>query len=257
MTDKSYWLGRVVWREAVTKDLAKAKAFYGGLFGWAFKDMDMGPMGTYGLVQVGEKQIGGMMKQPPEMAAIPAHWMSYVAVTDVDASAAAAKSGGGQVPWGPTDIPNVGRMATVLGFDGAALSVMKPTGPEQAPPTGRPNVGEFCWETLTTADVDRAKKFWTAVIPAWKTFTGGGMPTFGVAEGMEGQVADIQAAKGPVPANWLTFVVVTKLETTTEKVAKLGGRVMMPGIEIPNIGRIAVIVDDQGAAIGLFEPNMG
>ena len=33
--------------ELNTTDLKKAQAFYGGLFGWKFQDMDMGPMGIY------------------------------------------------------------------------------------------------------------------------------------------------------------------------------------------------------------------
>ncbi len=33
--------------ELNTTDLKKAQAFYGGLFGWQFQDMDMGPMGIY------------------------------------------------------------------------------------------------------------------------------------------------------------------------------------------------------------------
>ena len=34
----------------------------------------------------GSKQFGGMYKKPPEMSEVPSHWMSYVAVEDVDAS---------------------------------------------------------------------------------------------------------------------------------------------------------------------------
>jgi hypothetical protein len=255
MSNQSYWTGRVIWRETMTKDVAKAKAFYGALFGWTFKDMEMGPGGTYGVIENGGKGIGGIMKQPPGMEAVPAMWTSYVAVPDVDASVAAAKSSGGQVPWGPTDVEGVGRMATVLGFDGTAIAVMKPSPRDEsmAPPTGRPPAGDFCWETLTTADVDRAKTFWTSVMP-WKASSGAGMPTFSVGDGMENQVADIQPTRGPVPPNWLTYVVVAKIEPAAEKALQLGGKLMMPAMAIPNVGRIGVILDDQGAALGLFEP---
>lgn len=246
--------GRMIWREAMTKDVEKAKAFYGALFGWAFKDMPMGPEHTYTIVENAGKGIGGVMGPTPETASAPACWLAYVSVPDVDAAAAAAKAGGGQVVWGPVDIEGVGRMATIVGFDGATISVMKPTPMGETPPRGRPAVGEFCWETLTTADVAKAKAFWTSVMP-WKVSSGVGMDTFAVGDGMENQVADIQTAQGPVPPNWLSFVVVEKLEPANEKVAKLGGTVMMPGIAVPGIGRIAVVLDDQGAALGLFEPS--
>ena len=107
----------------------------------------------------------------------------------------------------------------VRGFDGAALSLMKPEGPDQERPA-RPPVGSFCWETLTTADVERAQTFWSAVC-GWQTFAGGGMPTFGIAAGMENQVADIQPVQGRRLPNWLTYVVVEKIEPSCDKAAKL------------------------------------
>ena len=255
MSDEQLRFGRVIWREQMTNDIEKTKAFYGALFGWTFKDMDMGPDGTYPVINMGTKGIGGLMKTPPGKENVPTMWGSYVSVPDVDASCAAAKKGG-QVVWGPIDIPTVGRMATVMGFDGTVISVMRPTPQGESPPQTRPAPGEFCWETLTTADVDRSRSYWTSVMP-WKVVSGGaGMETFGVGAGMENQVADIQPVRGPVPPNWLTYVVVEKIEPSAEKAAKLGGKVMMPAMAIPNIGRIAVIIDDQGAAIGLFEPAM-
>lgn len=249
--NKPRHLGRFIWRESMSQNAAKTKAFYGGLFGWKFEDMSMPGMGTYTIIKNGDTGIGGIMQFRPDQAQVPTHWASYVSVADVDAAIATANKLGGKAHWGPIDVPNTGRMAGIMGFDGAALAVMKPTGPDQ-PREPRPPVGSFCWETLSTADMDRARTFWTAVT-GWKASTGAGMPTFSVGDGMENQVADIQKAQAPVPPNWLTFVVVAKIEPACEKAQKLGGKVMMPAMAIPTVGRIAVILDDQGAAIGLFE----
>lgn len=246
--------GRFIWRESMSQNAAKTKAFYAGLFGWTFEDMDMGPMGTYTIIKNGDAGIGGIMQFTPDKAQIPTHWASYVAVPNVDASIAAAVKLGGKSHWGPMDVPKTGRMAGIMAFDGAALAVMTPEGPDQPRPD-RPPVGAFCWETLTTSDMDRSKTFWTTVV-GWKASTGAGLPTFSVGEGMQNQIADIQTAKGPVPPNWLTFVVVDKCESMQDKATKLGGKVMMPATAVPTVGRIAVVLDDQGAAIGLFEPAM-
>ena len=255
MTDsKPKHLGRFIWRECMSQNIEKTKAFYGGLFGWTFDDMPMGDMGTYTIIKSVGVGIGGTMQFRADQAKIPTHWASYVSVANVDAAIATATKNGGKSHWGPFDVPNTGRMAGIMSFDGAALAVMTPTGPDQDR-SGRPPVGSFCWETLTTSDMDRSKKFWTEVC-GWKASTGAGMPTFSVGDGMENQVADIQQAQGPVPPNWLTFVVVGKVEDASAKAAKLGGKVMMPAMAVPNIGRIGVVLDDQGAAIGLFEPAM-
>jgi uncharacterized protein len=247
-------LGRVQWRETMTGDVDTAKRFYGGLFGWTFENFAGGdPNDPYVMIKVGEKMVGGLMAKKPGMT-MPSYWTSYVSVADVDASCAAAKAHGGSVPWGPVDFPDVGRMAMVAAKDGACLSLMRGVGDDTPP--DRPGIGEFCWETLSAADVDEAKAFWTKVVPTWKAAAGAnGIPTFAVGEGMENQVADLQPARG-VPPNWFTYVVVEKIEPALAKAESLGGKTMMPAMTIPNVGRIAGIFDDQGAALGLFEPGM-
>ena len=50
--------------ELNTPDLAKAKQFYGQLFGWQFEDMDMGPDGTYSTFKVDSGPGGGMTSMP-------------------------------------------------------------------------------------------------------------------------------------------------------------------------------------------------
>jgi predicted enzyme related to lactoylglutathione lyase len=60
-----------------------------------------------------------------------------------------------------------------------------------------------------------------------------------------------------MPPSWLTYVVVDKIEPATERVSKLGGKVLEPLIEIPKVGRIAVIADPAGAPLGLYQGIMG
>lgn len=243
--------GRVIWREAMTRDLEKAKGFYGELFNWSYEEMKM-PTGVYTIVKAGTKSIGGMMQSSDEH--MPSFWAGYVCVKNVDAALDAVKSGGGKVLWGPIDAEGVGRFAGFFDTEGACIAVLAPSQPDREDANARPAPGEFCWETLTTNDVAKAQAFYTSVM-GWQASKGVGMDTFAVGEGMENQVADIQKAQGPVPPNWLSFVVVEKIEASLERAARLGGKTMMPAMAVPSIGRIAVIVDNQGAAIGLFEPQ--
>jgi predicted enzyme related to lactoylglutathione lyase len=251
MSNHEYTPGRVVWRELSTKDLEKAKRFYTELFGWSYDAQDMGAMGQYLMIRVGERNVGGIMQQHGDMTALPSHWMSYVSVADVDAAANAARANGGTVAHGPTDIPDVGRFAVIVDADGAVISAFKSKMGD--PAAGRPNLGEFCWETLTTKDGARAKQFYSKVM-GWQSSSYQGMDTFGLGEGMEKQIADIHLAQGPVPPNWLTFVAVADADAVMKRAGALGGQVAMPGMDIPTIGRIGVILDDQGAALGIFQP---
>ncbi len=254
MAEGRYTPGRVVWRELLTNDVEKARAFYGELFNWKIEPgMDMGSGGTYFMIKAGESQIGGMMKSPSEMKGA-SFWMSVISVADVDAAAAAATKNGGKVLNKPVDMPSVGRYGTIADADGAALSLLHSATGDA--PIGRPNVSEFAWETLNTADEARAKNFYGAVF-GWKTMAGpGGHGAVFTTDGTrEGQVADVQRAQG-MPPSWLTYVVVPKLEGTRDRVAKMGGKVMMPLVEVPSVGRIAVVSDPTGGVLGLFEPGM-
>jgi predicted enzyme related to lactoylglutathione lyase len=117
--------GAFAWNELGTRDVAAAKAFYGAVFGWGFEDHEMGEMGTYTEWQQDGNSIGGMMdvtgRLPDE---IPAHWLVYFAVENTDSALETVKSSGGDVSFGPVDIP-AGRFAIVTDPHGAAFAVIQ------------------------------------------------------------------------------------------------------------------------------------
>ena len=47
---------------------------------------------------------------------------------------------------------------------------------------------------------------------------------------------------------------VENVDATATAAVKLGGEIAMPPQDVPEVGRIAVVIDPQGAAIGLFKP---
>ncbi|HVD39804.1 MAG TPA: VOC family protein [Solirubrobacterales bacterium] len=117
--------GAFSWNELGTRDPSAAKAFYAAIFGWGFRDNDMGEMGTYIEWLNGEDSIGGMLdirgRLPDE---IPAHWLVYFVVEDTDATIETVKSASGNVPFGPVDIP-AGRFAVAADPWGAAFAVIQ------------------------------------------------------------------------------------------------------------------------------------
>jgi predicted enzyme related to lactoylglutathione lyase len=117
--------GGLAWNELNTRDPEAAKAFYGAVFGWTFEDQDMGEMGTYTTINLGEGPVGGMLDMAgrgvPEQ--VPAHWQLYIAVADTDATVEQAKQGGGSVMVEPIDIP-AGRFAILTDPFGASFAVI-------------------------------------------------------------------------------------------------------------------------------------
>lgn len=122
--------GAFCWTEIATSDAAKCKAFYTDIFGWKFQDnapaaggLDYSEFSTGGDVPVGglyeisAEFFGG---NPP-----PPHFMTYVAVDDVDENAALAVELGATIIRGPMDIPNVGRMAIIQDPTGAMIATFR------------------------------------------------------------------------------------------------------------------------------------
>jgi predicted enzyme related to lactoylglutathione lyase len=120
--------GTVVWTELMTRDVEKAKAYYTEVCGMEFSTMPM-EEGDYHLGSRGEQMVVGMMDmaQMPGMENIPAHWMTYLGVDDVDKAVAQTKAQGGTVFREPWDIEGVGRIAMIADPTGAALGLMTPS----------------------------------------------------------------------------------------------------------------------------------
>ena len=118
--------GTFCWNELMTGSIDGARDFYSKLFGWTSEEMDMGPAGKYTMFKKGDQPAGGCMALPQK--GIPPHWMSYVAVDDVDASTKKAEAIGAKILVPPTDIPNIGRFSVITDPSGASLGLYKTTG---------------------------------------------------------------------------------------------------------------------------------
>ena len=116
--------GFFYWNELITGDVAKAKDFYGKTLGWTFEDMPMPAGGSYTMIKLGDKMVGGMLPKTAEMGEMPDHWFTYVAVDDVDKRVATVAAAGGKVMRDPFDVPGVGRIGVVVDATGAAQGWM-------------------------------------------------------------------------------------------------------------------------------------
>ncbi len=104
--------------ELQTNDVARAKEFYKGLFGWKLEDV---PGMDYTMIEVGEGTGGGMMLNP--VPGTPSHWLAYVLVDDVVAATEKAKSLGATVCKEVTEIPDFGWFSVITDPTGATLAL--------------------------------------------------------------------------------------------------------------------------------------
>jgi hypothetical protein len=118
--------GNFHWNELMTRDVEKAKKFYGSTIGWSFDGMPM-PDGTYWVAKMGDTPVGGLFPlTSPQFDGVPESWMSYLAVDDVDARVKKAESAGAKLMRPIFDVPGVGRIAILTEPGGAGIGWITP-----------------------------------------------------------------------------------------------------------------------------------
>jgi predicted enzyme related to lactoylglutathione lyase len=90
-------VGKVIFVELVTPDLAAAKRFYAGLFGWTFRDIQTAG-GDYAEASLDGRPVAGLFhKDVPTGALRQPAWLSFIAVRDVDAARKIALENGARI----------------------------------------------------------------------------------------------------------------------------------------------------------------
>lgn len=254
MTDDRWKHGEFCWYELATSDPAAAKSFYRSLFGWGERESPAGETSRFTLLRLRGVDLAGMYALTGPLEGMRPGWIGYVAVDDVDAAAMRATERGAVLLQPPTDVPYVGRMTLFHDPQGAMVALIRLTG---HPGTGRFDAapGAFCWSELATGDSEAARAFYSAVV-GWGTKTqdlGRTKYTEWLVGGRAvGGMMPIQPEWGEIPSHWMQYVSVEDCDATVEKAGSLGGSVVSPAMDVPNVGRMAVIEDPQGATFAVI-----
>lgn len=125
------------------------------------------------------------------------------------------------------------------------------------PITATQTHGAFSWNELSTTDPKAARQFYGALL-GWtfterEMFMGDG--TYLVASAGGEQVAGIMpmppTAQG-MPPFWGSYVTVDDVDASAKKAVELGGKLLVPHIDVQGVGRFCVVQDPQGAMVALI-----
>jgi predicted enzyme related to lactoylglutathione lyase len=119
--------------------------------------------------------------------------------------------------------------------------------------------GTFCWNELMTRDVEGAKRFYESII-GWSfqamPMADGG--TYWVAHSSDKPVAGIFSLNAPgyngVPESWMSYLAVDDVDARVAKAIKAGAKLMKPIFDVPDVGRIAILMQPGGAGVGWMTP---
>ncbi len=239
--------GRFVWHDLLTNDLAAAKQFYGGLFGWTFETR-----GIYTIISNQGIPMAGMAEVVFNPGVSP-YWLPYLSVGDVDESLAAAKEAGAQLLKGPGEMTNRGRYALIGDPHGARVTLLRSSNGDPTP--GPVTVNGWLWDELWTSDLNRSLAFYRQLAPyksqvpvgageqQYRILTIDGKPIGGMTT----------LPDANINSQWVPVVRVTDLKQLLERVEKLGGRTLIKPDHSLSEGAVALVQDPTGA-IFMVEP---
>ena len=117
-------VGLVPWADLTVPDAEAIKEFYRKVVGWTVSELDMGGYSDYCMnePQTGQT-VAGICHARGNNAALPAVWLVYITVADVEKAAAEAVGLGGTILHGPTTMGPQGRYCVVKDPAGAIAAL--------------------------------------------------------------------------------------------------------------------------------------
>jgi uncharacterized protein len=117
--------------------------------------------------------------------------------------------------------------------------------------------GRFVWHELMSSDPQAEGRFYKDVV-GWTPQPWDKNPSYTVMMSGGRMMAGMMARPDPgAPTHWLSYISTPNVEATARQVIELGGKVLKPATDIPDIGRFAILQDPQGAVFAGFTPKPG
>jgi predicted enzyme related to lactoylglutathione lyase len=247
-------LGRPVWYELMTTDVAAAETFYKNVVGWTSAPFEGSPMPYTVFKRSGDVQVAGLMKRPEGMN-MPPFWAMYVAVPKLEDAVAHIKRAGGSELSHVIEVPTVGRMQMMKDPQGAAFYIIQPGSSEERAET-EAQVGEASWHELMTTDAPAAMTFYQEVF-GWQPSDAMDMGAMGKYQmfnrphGMIGGMMNKPPEMANVPPHWMIYFRVPDINAATERITANGGKILNGPMEVPGGSWIVSAMDPQGGAFAL------
>jgi len=123
--------GRFCWIDLAATDAARAKAFYGQLFGWTSREQPANG-GSFTRLQLSAQDVGSLYQLGKLHLdrGLRSHWTPYIRVDDANDAARRVASLGGEVMVRPFPVADVARIALIRDPVGAYFGLWEPVGAE-------------------------------------------------------------------------------------------------------------------------------
>lgn len=120
-------VGSITWSDLTVPNAEEVKEFYSKVVGWKTAPVSMGDYNDFNMnsPESGNTKAG-ICHSEGTNSEIPAQWMIYIVVEDVDKSAEQCKQLGGKVLTGPKSLGSYGRFSVIEDPAGAVCAIYTP-----------------------------------------------------------------------------------------------------------------------------------
>ena len=120
-------VGSIGWVDLTVDDATAVRDFYRDVVGWSSTDIDMGGYSDYCMDTPGDgTSVAGVCHARGGNAAMPAQWLIYVTVEDIDRSAAKCVELGGEIVVPPKPPGGGDRSCVIRDPAGAVMALYQP-----------------------------------------------------------------------------------------------------------------------------------
>jgi len=128
----------------------------------------------------------------------------------------------------------------------------------EKPATNKP--GDYIWYELLTSDAEAAQTFYASVLGWSFADSGQSAMDYRIINAGANSVGGLMAitkdmAQGGAMPTWLGYIAVDNVDAVAAEVEARSGRTLMPAMDIPMVGRIAMVADPQGAPFYIMKPQ--
>jgi predicted enzyme related to lactoylglutathione lyase len=115
--------------------------------------------------------------------------------------------------------------------------------------------GTPSWVDIGVPDISGAAAFYSALL-GWETVDQGEEAGHYTMCELGGKpVAAIGPAMNPGPPAWMTYFTVAECDATAKAIEAAGGTVVVPPMDVMDVGRMAVASDPTGGFFSIWEPR--
>ncbi len=127
MADTVPATGKIGWTDLTVENADEIRKFYAAVVGWKPEPVDMGGYSDFNMNSPATgKAVAGICHARGGNADLPAQWMVYITVEDLDASAKQCEKLGGKILAGPRGSESEGRYCIIQDPAGAVAAIYAP-----------------------------------------------------------------------------------------------------------------------------------